>query len=1241
MERRILVIIETILRAEEALQGLAELEGVLQAVADILKTAGIEEGAKAIAKGLMKVGEQRRGLKSVLQEMVGIAAIGPQAAAGVRATATATEKTVTTSQKVVGAFRAATGAVSQFFGWLGKINDRLKITDRALGLLRRGLSMIGGFFISVGRSVFNLINPLNWVAYAFNQITRAFRILTALLLFQFFRKMEDVVMGFANAIIGANIQVETFMVRMRTLIGEADRAERYFAIVREASIATGFSLDALAQATFRFASIAGENMQAFQELVARTVQLAFYDPRQGLAGAGMAIMEALTGQFRSLVRRFEIGTLEMARRMREAGFSNIEILRAMMETAGVGADIITDAMDTLAGMVNYLRGSLRELARRLGEPIFDFFKAEMKTVRDWIRENRLELEAWARAIGILFTKAFQDIAELFFDLMDVIRPQDWVEWGLNLMHSFASGLLSGAELVLNVVMTVATLIADFLLALSPPKRGPLAGLFEGGLGLIREWIRGMESADLSAIERIASYAMTALSLLEARGVLTEEGLAQAGQTVYEVLTQAMRQLRELGSLSEDMVGRLQAWFGELFGDIREYLRIYEDILDIQVEIEAREAAVIAAEELIKAQQIIIDQEREIVDQARERVDLAKEALDVFRIRTRGIPRRFTAQRERELEMMVLSAEAEVKAREERLKAAEEELKERRKNLEAAQEVLKQAREQQKIFADQLKALEAQMNMMQRIWAWQERALKQADDLREIGIEAAEDEEERARREEELRKRAAEFYDLMISKLGDLRGRYDALFAVARGFLMYEAPEGTGLLGTIARVEEALGRKLTPAELEAVEKGWLLRDSLGTTRTELDKLLTPVLEFAKGLLGIAEGEQKVADAIFHGAPAFVKFIEGEEDAYSKGEKLRESLITFWKKTLVPLIETLGSFVKGLAGIAMTEDEASPAMYRLGELWAKIGENLGKVLEKLTGVLATPLGLKVASWTITIAILVGWLGKFLGFLSFLKTPLTWLAKTGLPWVATKLGTLGLGGALLALGKVILFILACLGAAGLIAGLITFGIALWRAKGDWTKAVEGWKETWKRMFEIMKEAARKFLAWLGFHSFFTDLLSAFDTGFGRLLTWLGQLMPDFWGIGKNLIRNIISGAESLWGDFEGLVRRIADLWPFSLAKTGPFKVPIRWEYFTEGLSEQLRAAENALTSFARAEIAPVMSEALAPPIRGAARGLVEIHIHNTWDASITAKDREELRRDMKITSYKAFDEVFERVR
>lgn len=1209
-ERRVLLIIETILKAESALAGLAKLEASLAGIIGTLKAAGVGAGLDDLIAGLQAAGESRRGLEALAKAFSTTAGAAPKAGKKVKDTGEDTKKAAS-------AWKSFVGRLQSVILWLRKVDQRLGITRGSLSAVGRVLRSIGGFFLTAGKSILQFINPLRIAQWVLGQFTRAVRIFTALLMFQAFRKLEEAVVGFVDSLIGANSRVELLHQRMSTLIGDSDRAKQFFGIVRDEAIGAGVALDQLAQSTFRFASVSGKNMEVFQELVKRTIALAFYDPQQGLAGAGLAIMEALTGQFRSLVKRFEIGTMEMASAMRRTGMTNLEIIRTMMEQWGVGVDLITDGADTMARMWETMKSQFRELARVLGLPIWDYFKSQLTIARDWVVKNRDELEALAGAFGTVLTSAVRRVGDLLGDFMGEFSPDSWFEWGLELIYSFSSGLLSGVEFLFSAVTSIAGVVADFLMAFSPPRKGPLRNIIQGGAQLIREWIRGMESADLSAITDIAGYVASALSLLEARGTLSAQGVYEWSKATYEALTQAMKQLRDFGELSSGMVDRLRDLFGELFGDVEEYLRIYDRILEIQAEIEAREAAVEAVEELIKAQEIIIRQRQDMVEAAREGLRIAQEELEAFRKRTRGIPARFTAQRERELEAMVDAKEAEVAAREERLKAAQEEMRSRREQLDIAREFLNQAKEQQQAFKDQLAALKAQMSMMEKLWALERQSLKDAEQKRQIGIDEAEDLADREARQKKIAELSAKYLDIMREKFAPLRERFDALLAGARALFMYD--EAEGLEGTIAKIEEALGRKLTPAEREAVEQAVKLRENLDGIGSVVGKQLPLLLDFASGLLGLGEGE-------------------GE--AYEKGETWRKSLETLWNDTLKPMLTDIGAFMKGLFGIGEQADSGSESFFALGQLWRQVGGIMLWILENVIApILRSPITRTILAWVVT-------LGFLLSKLSFLIPVLQWVAKA-FGWVILKLGgwkVIGLfvikviSSIVTAFGGLALGVkLAILAVIAVIASLVYY---LLTAKGTFKERLEAWWEAVKGIFEKIKEVFTGFLKWLGGHSWFTDLKNAFRVGIDDLITSVLGFVERFLDIGKEIIGKIIEGVQARWTDLLNLIGNIRDLWPFSPAKEGPFSKPMHWEFLTEGLVDELHRAEAALSGSAAFTVGPVpMGTAGITPMMGS--GLVHVEITNNWDASISGKDRQELAVEMRRTTYNAMDEAFRRVR
>jgi len=721
-----------------------------------MKGAGIDEGLDAISRAAMNVGEGRRGLEALAAALSTAAQAAPAVVQGTQQAAASASR----MSSVMSAIQGVMGGVSTSLGHLrgawGHFTTAVRLASQVtLGLqrsfhvvmhvMRRFTGMIGRLLQPIrnlATGFLNLLNPLTYVQFALGQFFRIIRIATALMLFQAIRKLEEAFMALADAVFGANARISHSRELFVALIENAERAEGYLDGVRDIAVRTGVSFDQLAEATVRFSAMAGENFGAFQTLVNNTVALAFWDPRQGLHGAGMAIMEALEGNFRSLVRRFEIGSLQIVKTMREMGMSNYEILQKILADYRITETLVQRVADTWTGAMRQVRGALGEFARQLGEPIFEFFEKQLLRVRDYLLQNYEVLGAIAYAFGVVLLRPIQDVAKILFGLTTAPTPDDFFEWGSNLLYGLAEGIISGTEYVIQAVVAVAQVIADFLMALSPPKRGPLRGIYEGGMGLIREWIRGMESADLGAITTLAQHALAAFDLMLAREKASALEMEAFGKSVYRYLTEAIRQIMETGQASQDVLGRLRDLFGELYEDVEKYLEIYSRIAEAEEFVRVREEEVEAAEAAIEAQEEVIDGIEREIELARERLELAEKVLEAFQERTEGIPARFLRQRERELEAVIKTAEAEVEEREERLKGAQEALELRREDLEVAREALSLAEERLTAIEEELSAHEAQMSFMQKMWAFEKKAIKERekalkkakDGLGELGID---------------------------------------------------------------------------------------------------------------------------------------------------------------------------------------------------------------------------------------------------------------------------------------------------------------------------------------------------------------------------------------------------------------------------------------------------------------------------------------------------------------------------
>jgi len=77
------------------------------------------------------------------------------------------------------------------------------------------------------------------------------------------------------------------------------------------------------------------------------------------------------------------------------------------------------------------------------------------------------------------------------------------EWAETLMDTFAGGIISGTKAVMTAIGSLATMIASFLEAHSPPKEGPLSGIDMWGAMLMTTYLKGFADADFGILTDVA------------------------------------------------------------------------------------------------------------------------------------------------------------------------------------------------------------------------------------------------------------------------------------------------------------------------------------------------------------------------------------------------------------------------------------------------------------------------------------------------------------------------------------------------------------------------------------------------------------------------------------------------------------------------------------------------------------------------------------------------------------------
>lgn len=186
--------------------------------------------------------------------------------------------------------------------------------------------------------------------------------------------------------------------------------------------------------------------------------------------------ETLTTEERQIAllnATLEAGNLALA----QAGTQQLSVA----EKAAQAGATITNVMDTLAVAL---------------QPIFSVILDGINGVLGFIRDLVTAAAPYIRAFAEIIGEGLRAIGSLFSSFIGEVNvgkvASDFFKGAFGLIGNFANGLLFAAnKLILPAVTTIANLIADFLLSFSPPKRGPLRFIKQGGENLIFEYVSGM------------------------------------------------------------------------------------------------------------------------------------------------------------------------------------------------------------------------------------------------------------------------------------------------------------------------------------------------------------------------------------------------------------------------------------------------------------------------------------------------------------------------------------------------------------------------------------------------------------------------------------------------------------------------------------------------------------------------------------------------------------------------------
>lgn len=204
--------------------------------------------------------------------------------------------------------------------------------------------------------------------------------------------------GLGKALIGTNITMENTRAQLVAMTKDGKQADKILEQIREEADKTPFAFEEMAKATASLMPAAKQSGAALMDLVKQAEILAASNPEQGLEGAAFALREALSGDFTSVIERFDLPR----QRINELVKQGVPALRAIstaMKEMGLDATLVAARAETLEGRWSTFLDTISGVTRIIGQPIFDRLKQGLMTVQNLLDANKPLITAWATAVG--------------------------------------------------------------------------------------------------------------------------------------------------------------------------------------------------------------------------------------------------------------------------------------------------------------------------------------------------------------------------------------------------------------------------------------------------------------------------------------------------------------------------------------------------------------------------------------------------------------------------------------------------------------------------------------------------------------------------------------------------------------------------------------------------------------------------------------------------------------------------
>lgn len=239
-----------------------------------------------------------------------------------------------------------------------------------------------------------------------------------------FGRIGEGLLGSARAGFDFNRSIENATARLNAFTKDGTVSAGILEQLRIEAAKTPFAFEDMANAGTNLLPVANQLNMDLMDLVRTAEILAASNPAEGLEGAAFALKEAASGDFTSIIERFNLSRSAI-NALKDEGVPSMQIVAQVMRDMGLDMDLVSNLSTTFDGRLSTLKDNFQNLAGTFTQPIFEALSAGLGEALGGLDEAMPKMEETARRWGQLAADSITTFKEAWageWEDNEIIQP---------------------------------------------------------------------------------------------------------------------------------------------------------------------------------------------------------------------------------------------------------------------------------------------------------------------------------------------------------------------------------------------------------------------------------------------------------------------------------------------------------------------------------------------------------------------------------------------------------------------------------------------------------------------------------------------------------------------------------------------------------------------------------------------------------------------------------------------------